>query len=236
MSQQDQKSFFDRLGEILNAPLPGTEAPQPTRQPEEVGGESGVRDPSLLERIREILNTPLSGSPQTPEPPGNGEPTDRRPESSETGVAAQPEPPQGPAPDQAPTRRGEPTPELDEDDLEEPWWKQDWAGFRAHQEQEAGGLEQKQREDLAKFAAYQDAEKRRFEAHQAQELDLFRQQQQWRLNAWKQATAANPGVNLPPPPWGMPGAPGMVPPPGGPPPGPMAPPPWMWPPGPPRGR
>jgi len=33
MSQQDEKSFYDRLGEILSAPLPGTRRPEHPRHP-----------------------------------------------------------------------------------------------------------------------------------------------------------------------------------------------------------
>jgi hypothetical protein len=128
------------------------------------------------------------------------------------------------------------TPDLDEDDLDEAWWKQDWAAFRAHQERERNGLDLKQRSDHEKFIAYQQQEKQRFDQHQQQELEAFTRQQHWRLNAWKQALAGNPGHKPPPPPWGPPpGAPMM--PPGHPGPGQMAgPPPWLQPPGPGRRR
>ena len=33
MSQEDDKGFFDRLGEILNAPLPGMQTPQAPQKP-----------------------------------------------------------------------------------------------------------------------------------------------------------------------------------------------------------
>ncbi len=54
------KSFFERLGEILNAPLPGTEAKPVTRK--EAAEGKAVDDDSLLSRIKDILNTPLPGS------------------------------------------------------------------------------------------------------------------------------------------------------------------------------
>ena len=59
--KKEEKSFFERLGEILNAPLPGTEA-KPSVKPtaEVVEGD----DDSLLARIKDILNTPLPGSEQ----------------------------------------------------------------------------------------------------------------------------------------------------------------------------
>jgi hypothetical protein len=238
MNQQDDKSFFDRLGEILNSPLSGTQAPQSSAQPEAAAEEN----PSLLKRVKEILNTPLPGSADAPDEPPRGDQQDLPHEPPVQGSPASPSAQSTvhPGTDSAgaPASQGGQTPELDEDDLDEEWWKQDWAAFRAHQRHERQGLEQKQRGDLAKFAAYQDQEKRRFEAHQQQELNGFRQQQQWRLSAWKQAMAANPGSRPPPPPWGMPGPPEMMPP-AGPPmgrPGPMGPLPWMRPPGPRRGR
>ncbi len=52
-----QKSFFERMGELLNTPLPGTsaKAKTPLIPAEEY-------DDSLLSRVKEILNTPLPGS------------------------------------------------------------------------------------------------------------------------------------------------------------------------------
>lgn len=238
MSQQDDKSFFDRLGEILNSPLPGTRAPQAPKPSART--ESTEDDPSILERIKDILNTPLPGTAEAQGSAAGGDRQDGPLEAPGQGNVASTSAHQGTNAAHPPPKEGGKTPELDEDDLDEQWWKQDWAAFRTHQAQESQGLEHKQRGDLAKFVAYQDEEKRRFEAHQQQELNAFRQHQQWRLNAWKQATAANPGTRPPPPPWGMPAPPGIMPPAGlpmgGPPPGPIGPPPWMRPPGPRRGR
>ena len=54
----NQKSFFERMGDLLNTPLPGTEATHtPTPSP-----KSDTIDDSLLSRIKDILNTPLPGS------------------------------------------------------------------------------------------------------------------------------------------------------------------------------
>jgi hypothetical protein len=219
MAQEEDKGFFDRLGNILNAPLPGTQ--RPTSQPQ-ASADDDDDDDSLLERIKDILTAPLPGTPQAettnevPGPADQQEPVSGAPtgQAEQAGAAA--------------PRSQEKTPELDEDDLDEAWWKQDWAAFRAHQEREHNGLDLKQRRDQEKFAAYQQQEKQRFDGHQKQELEAFTRQQQWRLNAWKQAVASSPGQKPPPPPWGMPpGAqmrPSM--------PGPMAgPPPWMRPPG-----
>jgi hypothetical protein len=218
MAEENDKGFFYRLGEILNAPLPGTQ------QPAEPGATAaaGKDDDSLMERIKDILNAPLPG---THGAESGDQASGSSPQSTTSGTSTLP-------------RSTEPTPELDEDDLEEAWWKQDWSGFRAHQERERQGLELKQRRDQEKFAAYQQQEKQRFDGHQQQELEAFTRQQQWRLGAWKQAVANNPGQKPPPPPWNMPSGGQMRPPgPGGGIPGPMAgPPPWMQPPGPGRRR
>ena len=206
MSQEEDKGFFDRLGEILNAPLPGTQRQTPQTQ-----APPADDDDSVLERIKDILNTPLPGTPQA------------EPENEASAAPA------GQQPDPAARQK---TPEFDEDELDEAWWKQDWAAFRAHQEQERNGLDHKQSSDLEKFRAYQLQEKQRFGGHQQQEFAAFTHQQQWRLNAWKQAVANSPpGQKPPPPPWDMPAG-GQRPPQGQPMPGPMGgPPPWMRPPG-----
>jgi hypothetical protein len=224
MAQEDDKGFFDRLGEILNAPLPGTQASN-SQAPTAVDEED---DDSLMEHIKDILNAPLPGTPQAEATAGEA--------AAGAGGAV----PGSDTPAQAGGQAGavtdvrEPTPELDEDELDEAWWQQDWAAFRAHQARQREGLELKQGRDQEKFAAYQQQEKQRFEAHQHQELEAFTRQQHWRLNAWHQAVANSPGQKPPPPPWDLPAGTGM-PPPGFPMPGPMmGPPPWMRPPG--RGR
>ena len=55
-----KKSFFERMGEILNAPLPGTEA-KTTAKPVDDSEVTEIDD-SLLSRIKDILNTPLPGN------------------------------------------------------------------------------------------------------------------------------------------------------------------------------
>jgi hypothetical protein len=221
VAHEDDKGFFDRLGEILNAPLPGTEKPS-SRTEVSVDEED---DDSLMERIKDILNTPLPGTPQAE--------TAREAAGSAPRTAPVSDTPAGPGDETgaAASQVQQKTPELDEDELDEAWWQQDWAVFRAHQARERAGLDLKQRRDQEKFVAYQQQEKQRFDAHQRQELEAFTRQQHWRLNAWRQAVANSPGQKPPPPPWDMPpGAP--MPPPGFPMPGPMAgPPPWMRPPG-----
>ena len=201
MAQEEDKGFFDRLGEILNAPLPGTQGQAPQTQAPAADDDDG----SVLERIKDILNAPLPRAPQAES--GSGAAT-------ASGAHAK-------------------TPEFDEDELDEAWWKQDWAAFRAHQEQERNGLGHKQNGDLEKFKAYQQQEKQRFDGHQQQELAAFINQQHRRLSAWNQAVANSPpGQKPPPPPWDMPAG-GQRPPQGQPMPGGPrgGPPPWMRPPG-----
>ena len=207
MAQKEDKGFFDKLGDILNAPLPGTQG-SPSQQKQSTSQDDD--NDSLLERVKAILNTQLPGTPQTEASTPAGQ-------SSQSSTEAAPQ---------------EKTPELDEDDLDEAWWKQDWAAFRAHQTQERNGLDLKQRKDQEKFAAYQQQEKQRFDGHQQQEFDAFVRMQSWRQTAWQQALGGSPpGQKPPPPPWSMPpGSPMM--PPGSPMPGPGGgPPPWMRPPG-----
>ena len=213
MAQDEEKGFFDKLGDILNAPLPGTQGP--TSQPTSSSPQDNDDD-SLLERVKDILNTQLPGTPQTETSAPAGQ-------SGQAGTEA---------------AAHEKTPELDEDDLDEAWWKQDWAAFRAHQQQEHDGLDLKQRGDLEKFAAYQQQEKQRFQGHQQQELEAFVHMQSWRQAAWKQALAGSPpGQKPPPPPWNMPPGGSQRQPPGPPMSGPAGgPPPWMRPPGPGRRR
>jgi len=214
MAQEEDKGFFDKLGEILNAPLPGTQGQTPQTQ-----APTDDDDGSILERIKDILNAPLPGTPQAE--PGNEASAAPAGQTDQAGAAV------------APVQ--EKTPEFDEDELDEAWWQQDWAAFRAHQEQERNGLDLKQKGDLEKFVAYQQQEKQRFDGHQQQEFAAFTHQQQWRLSAWKQAVANSPpGQKPPPPPWDS-AAGSRMPRSGHPMPGPMGgPPPWMRPPG--RGR
>jgi len=193
MAQEEEKGFFDKLGEILNAPLPGSEG-TPAQQPRSSTDEDD--DDTLLERIKDILNAPLPGTPQA----DSGEeavPADQQGPAAEAGA--------GQAGTQAAAPPREKTPEIDEDDLDEAWWKQDWSAFRAHQTQQRNGLELKQQRDQEKFTAYQQQEKQRFEAHQQQEFESFVHMQGWRQAAWKQALATSPpGQKPPPPPWNMP--------------------------------
>ena len=173
MAQEEEKGFFDRLGEILNAPLPGSQG-APAQQPRSSTDEDD--DDTLLERIKDILNAPLPGTPQA--------------DSSEGAAPADQQGPAAEAGTEAATPPREKTPEIDEDDLDEAWWKQDWSAFRAHQAQEGNGLALKQQRDQEKFAAYQQQEKQRFDAHQQQEYAAFVQMQGWRQAAGSKAATA----------------------------------------------
>jgi hypothetical protein len=260
MADPQDQGFFDRLGEILNTPLPGTRAPADPQSGAGPGPAApGGDDDGLLARIRDILSAPLPGTvagpgpgagpgPQAPGVPGSGpfggtsqaaEPAPAQPESQHrAGPGNQPEIQPAPV-----------VPELARDSLAEAWWQRDWDAFESHQEEEARGLAMKQQQDRAKLDAFQEQERQRFAFHQRQEEAGFRQHQQWQLGVWQQyQEALRAGRTVPPPPFalppGMPGIPpGMPPgmPPGAPMPGPMSgpmggppgmlPPPWMRPPG-----
>lgn len=60
MRNETNKSFFEKMGELLNKPLPGTEA-KPSSKSSTSNAEVD-NDDSVLGRIRDILNTPLPGS------------------------------------------------------------------------------------------------------------------------------------------------------------------------------
>ena len=256
MADNDDKGFFDRLGEILNAPLPGTKTASTTPAPAAPGSPQDD-DGGLLERIRDILSTPLPGTTV----PGGGTPGGAQAAevAAETQAQGQPMAPAAqsgtPVPGEAPpaaqagvpqpTQQMAPSaPDLSKDALSEDWWQRDWAAFKAHRSEEGRGFDLKQEQDRAKLAAFQGQEQQRFAAHQQQEEAMFRQHQQWKLNVWHQyQQALQSGRQVPPPPFALPpnappGAPmppGMMPPwmpPGGPMPGQMGgprmpPPPWM---------
>lgn len=59
-TETNNKSFFEKMGELLNKPLPGTEA-NPSISKENTQANANDEN-SILTRIRDILNTPLPGS------------------------------------------------------------------------------------------------------------------------------------------------------------------------------
>lgn len=178
--ETQQKSFFEKLGEVLNKPLPGTEAKP--KAPAEI---SEGDDDSLLARIKDILNTPLPGSEKLNQ--------QLDPEISKTASA-----------EEIPAVV---EPEVSEADFQENWWDIDWAEFKAHQAQDRKGLNMKQRQDQEGFAQYQEQERFQFEMYQAKEFEIFQHQQQAKMN-WiqNQQLAADAGEQpvqygmVPPPP------------------------------------
>ena len=220
MSSEADKTFFERLGSILNAPLPGTRSNAPAADGQVPADHEAD---GLLERIKDILNQPLPGTQSAEsdapspapslEPPASpaGGPAGRKASDARAELGGQPLPPSA-------------STEAAANDLDEDWWERDWEAFRGHQERERKAFATKQRGDQEKFAAYQEQEKAHFDVHQQQEAELFKRQQQWKLNVWKSGLeAARHGHPPPPPPFPMP--------PPGPPiaGGPM--PPWLRPPG-----
>lgn len=192
MKPSDESGFFDRLGEILNAPLPGT-GKQQAGPAEPVDDDD---EDSLLERIKDILKQPLPGTATAGE--------QQEEVSATTGEAAAAGKPEAPPAD-SPVSGEEPAP--DPDEMEENWWDREWDHFRAHQEKERKGFNLKQRRDQETFARYQEQEKLRFDNHQQHEFEGFRRQQQWKLDGWRQRIEQQAGGagqapgRMPPPPW-----------------------------------
>lgn len=155
--EDQKKSFFERMGEILNAPLPGTEAkPEAERKSKLPNELEGGGDGNLLARIRDILNTPLPGSEML-----NQEIILETTEIKPTIL------------------------DVSEEDFVENWWEEDWKVFKEHQDQDRKGLNMKQRQDQEGFAQYQEQEHLQFEMYQAQEFEIFQNQQQAKIN-WLQ--------------------------------------------------
>lgn len=205
MKPGEENGFFDRLGEILNAPLPGTGNQQ-------AGPVDDDDEDSLIEHIKDILKQPLPGTATAGE--------SQEEVSTTTGDAAPAGKSEVPPADIA-VAGDEPAP--DPDAMEENWWDREWDHFRAHQEKERNGFNLKQRRDHETYARYQEQEKQRFDAHQQREFEAFRRQQQWKLDSWRQRIEQQAGVpgqppgRMPPPPWAaMPTGPfpGGFPPPG----------------------
>lgn len=173
---EPEKGFFEKLGEILNAPLPGTveaEGKQAPASTEKQGKQAADQeeDGPILERIKEILNTPLPATPTEPSAEVAGD---------------------------------KPVVASDVEALEDQWWERDWDAFRQHQERERQGLNLKQRRDQEAFARYQEQEKMQFDGHQTREFEGFKQQAQWKMNVWgQQIEAMKSGQQAPPQPWGM---------------------------------
>jgi len=174
-AKKDQKSFFDRLAEILNSPLPGTEAEKPEQTAS--NNEASPEDNSLLARVKEILNAPLPGSDTL-----NAQIAETEDNKLDSILR-----------------------DISEKDVQENWWETDWAAFKAHQEEDRKGLNMKQRMDQEAFAKYQEQERQQFDAYQSKEFELFQAQQQAKLawiqqQQLQQAEGVEVAGMVPPPP------------------------------------
>lgn len=173
-NKEDQKSFFERLGEILNSPLPGTEAKKTEADKTVSGTDVSHEDNSLLARVKEILNTPLPGSDILDAQIAEDN-------SLDTMLR-----------------------DISEKDVQENWWETDWTAFKAHQDKDRKGLNMKQRMDQEAFAKYQEQERQQFDAYQSKEFELFQAQQQAKLawiqqQQLQQAEGAEVAGMVPPP-------------------------------------
>ena len=167
----EEKSFFDKLNDILNTPLPGT-APDPADIPEkQAKTEDDDGYTGIVDRVREILNTPLPGVVK---------------DAQEAEVRA--DDAEAPA-------------DADEvEDLADDWWDEDWAAFRAHQQEEREALNSKQRHDSELFARYQEDERRRFDEAAQYDFEVFKAEQQRKLDMWTRQMQSGGNGHFPPPP------------------------------------
>lgn len=113
MSEQSTHDnvFFKKLGEILNAPLPGTEKPVQDSH----SAEPPADDDSLIDYIKDILNRPL--------PVEVSDSTEGLPEVVTTPTEVGSE--------QSPLSS---TPETSSEEMGENWWERDWEAFQQHQD------------------------------------------------------------------------------------------------------
>lgn len=77
MSDQKENDggLFKKIGDILNAPLPGTDSPE-----SKPSNDDPEEENSLLEYVRDILNAPLPGTEPQQEPTEAQPTTEARPE------------------------------------------------------------------------------------------------------------------------------------------------------------
>jgi hypothetical protein len=180
MSEQvtkQKKSFFERMGEILNAPLPGTEAKPKIKLPSEIkeGDDEG-----MLARIREILNTPLPGSDTLDKQVAEASPDfDVFPEISEDDVQ--------------------------ENWWETDWaefkahQEQDRKGLNMKQRVDQEDFARYQEQERSQFEAYQAKEFELFQAQQQAKLYWIQDQQMKAAMGEDVAVADMSGVLVPPP-------------------------------------
>ncbi len=181
MSEQEteqKKSFFERMGEILNAPLPGTEAKPTIKLPSEI--KEGDDD-SLLARIKEILNTPLPGSETLDKQVAKDNPdVDMLPQISEQDVQ--------------------------ENWWETDWaefkahQEQDRKGLNMKQRMDQEDFAKYQEQERTQFEAYQSKEFELFQAQQQAKLYWIQDQQMKAAMGKGNALADNSGLVPPPAP------------------------------------
>ena len=204
-----EQSWFDRLSEILNQPLPGTEEVPPGKAaaPGPVSIPEDEDDDSILDRITDILTQPLPGTEAEAAPQAK--------DAAAPAPQVQKENPGEAAVKEAHEEGADPVSNTAAASAE--WMKREYDRFIAYQEQARKAFAEQQRIEQERFAAYQRTQFERMMRAQERERRLFSQHQQARYRAWQQQLrqAYQPPPGAPP---GFP--PGVMPPP------PPPPPPW----------
>lgn len=191
MSNNDNKSWFDSLSEILSKPLPGTEGKAPAEKP--VVFTDDDDDDSLLDKITDILSKPLPGTEPATQA---GAPSEQPENPGESAVRDAEEPDADPVSTTAAAGAD--------------WMQREYERFNAHQERNRKAFSEQQRIEQERFAAYQHAQLDQFMKSQDRERGVFKHHQEMRFRTWRQdlrQVYAPPGT----PPGGFP--PGMAPPP-----------------------
>ena len=170
--QSQQKSFFEKMGEILNSPLPGTVSNDTAKSDQAKKSDTAVGDDSLLARIKDILNTPLLGSDTL-----KGQVVDLEKSTIEISEA-----------------------DVQENWWETDWAEfkahqdQDRKGLTMKQQMDQAGFAEYQVQEREQFEAYQSSEFALFQAQQQAKLVWIQEQQM------KQAVGGEVTGMLPPTP------------------------------------
>lgn len=195
------KSWLDSLAEILNKPLPGTEAKTPPQADKPVVFSDDDDDDSLLDKITDILSKPLPGS------------ADQTTGTDSTSASAGPENPGETAVREAEQDDADPVSTTAAAGAD--WMQREYERFDAHQERNRQAFAEQQRIEQERFAAYQRAQLDQLMKSQTREREVFKRHQQARFQMWRQdlhhAYAPTPGTPPgfapgmrpppPPPPW-----------------------------------
>ena len=191
-----EKSWLDSLSEILNKPLPGTEAKTPRPAEKPVVFSDDDDDDSLLDKITDILSKPLPGAEESSGTPATAE----TPEPENPGETAVREAEQADADPISTTAAAGAD-----------WMQREYERFNAHQEQNRQAFAEQQRTEQERFAAYQRAQLDQIMKSQAREREVFKRHQEARFQMWRQDLhhAYAPPQGVAPPGF----APGMRPPP-----------------------